>query len=64
MTHAEFVYPAYALTIAGLVGTVVWSLVAMRRAEGTASIAARRAEGTAGIAARRAEGTADKDRRR
>ncbi len=53
MTHAEFVYPAYALTIAGLVGTVVWSFVAMRRAEGTA-----------GIAARRAEGTADKDRRR
>ena len=53
MTHAEFVYPAYALTIAGLVGTVVWSLVAMRRAEGTASIASRRAEGTA-----------DKDRRR
>ena len=37
MTHAEFVYPAYALTIAGLVGTVVWSFVAMRAAEGRAT---------------------------
>jgi len=33
MTHAEFIYPAYALTIAGLVGVVVWSWIAMRRAE-------------------------------
>ncbi len=33
MTHAEFIYPSYALTIAGLLGTVVWSFVAMRRAE-------------------------------
>ncbi len=42
MTHAEFVYPAYALTIAGLVGTVVWSFVAMRRAEGAADKDRRR----------------------
>ena len=33
MTHAEFIYPSYALTIAALLGTVVWSFVAMRRAE-------------------------------
>ncbi len=44
MTHAEFVYPAYALTIAGLVGAVVWSFVAMRRAEGGATPPADRPE--------------------
>lgn len=33
VTHSEFIYPSYVLTIAGLVGTVVWSFVAMRRAE-------------------------------
>lgn len=33
MIHGEFVYPSYILTIAGLVGVVVWSFVAMRRAE-------------------------------
>ncbi len=64
MTHGEFVYPAYALTIGGLVGTVVWSFVAMRRAEGAAGIAARRGEGADGIASRRAAEAADKDRRR
>ena len=42
MTHAEFIYPSYALTIAGLVGTVVWSFVAMRRAEAEAARAQRR----------------------
>jgi hypothetical protein len=43
MTHGEFIYPSYALTIAGLVGTVVWSFVAMRRAE-SATTGVRRAE--------------------
>ena len=37
MTHGEFVYPSYALTVVGLLGTVVWSFVAMRRAEAAAS---------------------------
>jgi len=33
MTHAAFIYGSYALTVAGLVGTVAWSFAAMRRAE-------------------------------
>ncbi len=41
VTHAEFIYPAYALTVAGLFGTVVWSFVAMRRAEAAAGKARR-----------------------
>ena len=33
VNHADFIYPSYALTIVGLLGTVGWSFVAMRRAE-------------------------------
>ncbi len=42
MTHAEFIYPAYALTVAGLLGVTLWSFVAMRRAEAAASARGRR----------------------
>ncbi len=42
MTHAEFIYPSYALTVAGLLGTVAWSFVAMRRAERAADRERRR----------------------
>ena len=42
MTHAEFIYPSYALTIAGLLGVVGWSFVAMRRAEAAAARDRRR----------------------
>ena len=33
MTHAEYIIPSYVLTVTGLLGAVVWSYVAMRRAE-------------------------------
>lgn len=42
MTHGEFIYPSYVLTIAGLVGAVVWSFVAMRRAEAAVAKERRR----------------------
>ena len=42
MIHAEFVYPSYALTVAGLVGVLAWSFVAMRRAEAAADAQRRR----------------------
>ncbi|QYE36007.1 heme exporter protein CcmD [Polymorphobacter sp. PAMC 29334] len=42
MNHAEFVYPSYALTIAGMVGVLAWSWLAMRRAEAAAAKAKRR----------------------
>ncbi len=42
MNHAEFVYPSYILTIAGLVGVTVWSFIAMRRAEAAAARDRRR----------------------
>ena len=42
MIHAEFVYPSYLLTIAGLVSVTVWSLIAMRRAEAAAASERRR----------------------
>lgn len=42
MVHGDFVYPSYALTIAGMVGVVVWSWLAMRRAEGDADKVRRR----------------------
>ncbi len=44
MTHAEFIYPSYALTLAGLLGTVAWSFVAMRRAEAAAAKATARGD--------------------
>lgn len=37
MIHGEFVYPSYVLTVAGIVGVVVWSWAAMRRAEAAAA---------------------------
>jgi len=37
MTHAEFVYPSYVLTVAGLVGALAWSWIAMHRAERAAA---------------------------
>ena len=42
MIHAEFVYPSYLLTVAGLVGVTVWSLITMRRAEAAAARERRR----------------------
>ena len=42
MIHGEFVYPSYALTIAGMVGVVVWSWLAMRAAEADSAKARRR----------------------
>jgi heme exporter protein CcmD len=42
VTHAEFIYPSYALTIAGMVGVLGWSWLAMRRAEAAAVKAKRR----------------------
>jgi len=42
MIHAEFVYPSYLLTVAGLVGVTVWSLIAMHRAEAAAARERRR----------------------
>ena len=42
MTHGEFVYPSYALTIAGIVGVTLWSWLAMRRAEAAADKVKRR----------------------
>ncbi len=42
MTHGEFVYPSYALTIAGMVGVVLWSWLSMRAAEAAAAKAKRR----------------------
>ncbi len=33
MIHAEFIVPSYVLTVAGLLGAVIWSYIAMRRAE-------------------------------
>ena len=53
MTHADFIYPSYALTVAGLIGAVTWSFVAMRRAEGTPDQALRRAEAAAAKESRR-----------
>ena len=37
MIHGEFVYPSYALTVGGIVVVVVWSWIAMRRAESAAA---------------------------
>ena len=42
MTHAEFIVPAYVLTIAGLAGLVVVSWVRMRAAERAAERARQR----------------------
>lgn len=42
MTHGEFVYPSYALTVAGVIAAVAWSWLAMRRAEAAADQAKRR----------------------
>ncbi len=44
VTHGEFIYPSYALTVAGLIGAVVWSFVAMRAAEGAAERTKRRGD--------------------
>ena len=38
MIHGEFVYPSYALTIAGLFGVLLWSWRAMRQAESEAAV--------------------------
>lgn len=42
MTHGEFVYPSYALTIAGMVGVLAWSWLVMRAAEAAAKKAKRK----------------------
>ena len=42
MIHGEFVYPSYVLTVAAMIGVVVWSWVTMRRAEAAADRVRRR----------------------
>lgn len=37
MTHGEFIFPSYILTVAGLLGALVGSWVNMRRAERAAA---------------------------
>jgi heme exporter protein CcmD len=37
VTHGEFIYPSYVLTIAGLIGVLVLSWLSMRRAERAAA---------------------------
>jgi len=37
VTHGEFIYPSYVLTIAGLIGVLVLSWLGMRRAERAAA---------------------------
>jgi hypothetical protein len=42
VTHGEFVYPSYALTIAGIVGVTLWSWLAMKQVEAAADKVKRR----------------------
>ena len=37
MTHGEFIFPSYVLTIAGLLGALAWSWLGMRHAERAAA---------------------------
>ncbi len=37
MTHGEFIFPSYVLTVAGMGGVLLWSWLAMRRAERAAA---------------------------